>query len=169
LFLLCSGVYLPGVVNCVKRCTTQGAKFLATLAVTLTFILRVTSCSLACIYRRWCLQLQGKKKVTLYYEAVSVSSSETSEIVYQTSRCQIFRHSCASFRQLNERHDRLLFDTKSACRDSNLKYLERQTSITDLNRSDILDRPDVGNSLSLCMLIFFLTLGRIPCKGVPIM
>jgi len=30
------------------------------------------------------------KKVSFYYEAVSVSSSETSEIVYQTSRCHKF-------------------------------------------------------------------------------
>jgi len=60
-------------------------------------------------------------------------------------------------------------DTNSACRDSNLRSLERQASITDRNRSDISERPDVGNSLSLCTLIFFLTLGRIPCKAAPIM
>jgi len=64
-------------------------EFLATLAATLTFILRVTSCCLACVYRRWCLQLQGKKKVAFYYEAVSISSSKTSEIVYQISWCHI--------------------------------------------------------------------------------
>jgi len=38
-------------------------------------------------------------------------------------------------------------DTNSACRDSNLRSLERQTSITDRNRSDVSERPDVGNSL----------------------
>jgi hypothetical protein len=131
--------------------------------------LHVTSCSLACVYRRWCLQLQGKKSSLLLWSCKNKFLRNFWNCLPGFTVSQIFPPLLCRFSVTEGKAWQTYNDTSSACSDSNWRPLERQTSITDRHRSGVSERLDVGNSLSLCILIFFLTLGRIPCKAMPIM